>query len=72
MSAGRHQCSHGSLEDVSAIEQDLLSRGFVKSGEDQSQKNIPAGEYMIVCIEKFYHHRNGEIPYRIAWVETGE
>lgn len=69
MSDEVHKCKHGSLEEVTAIEKTLIAQGFVKSEEGQSQKNIPRGEYVIVSLANVAHHRNGEIQYRIAWVE---
>jgi len=72
MTEAVHKCSVGSLAEVSRVERDLESRGFVKSAEGQDQKNIPSGEYVIVSLANVRHHRNGEIQYRIAWVEGGE
>ena len=67
-----HKCSYDSMEEVTVIEDSLVARGFVKSAEGQSQKSFPLGEYVVVCVANIHHHRNGEIPYRIAWVERAE
>jgi len=69
MSVEVHKCKHGSLEEVTAVEKTLIAQGFVQSDEGQSQKSIPCGEYVIVSRANVAHHRNGEVPYRIAWVE---
>lgn len=67
-----HKCSHGSREEIAAVEKLLTSRGFVESDEGQSQKNIPPGEYVKVSLANVMHHRHGKIQYRIAWVEHAE
>jgi len=72
MSSEVHKCSYGSLDEIIVVEKDLISRGLVKSAEGQSQKDIPLGEYVIVSVANIMHHHNGEIPYRIAWVECAE
>jgi len=69
VSADLHKCKHGSLEEVTAFEKTLIAQGFVQSEEGQSQKNISRGEYVIVSLANVMHHRNGEVQYRIAWVE---
>jgi len=69
MTSEIHKCSYGNLDEISVVEQSLISRGFVESDEGQSQKNIPPGEYVKVSLTNVRHHRNGEIQYRIAWVE---
>ena len=71
MSQGLHKCAYGNMEEITTIEESLISRGFVKSAEGQSQKDIPLGEYVIVCVKNTHHHRTG-IPYRIAWCESVE
>jgi len=72
MNADIHKCSYGNLEEILVIEKALISRGFVEGDEGQSQKNIPFGKYVKVSLEHVRHHRNGEIQYRIAWVERIE
>lgn len=69
MGSVSHKCKHGSLEEVSVVEETLISKGFVKSKEGQCQKNIPLGEYVIVSLASTHHHRDGEVQCRIAWVE---
>jgi len=69
MGSVSHKCKVGSLEEISVIAKTLISKGFVESNKGQSQKNIPRGEYVIVSLANVIHHRNGEVQYRIAWVE---
>jgi len=69
MNETQHKCSVGSLAEVSAVERELKARGYAKSSEGQSQKHVPPGEYVIVSLANVRHHKNGEIQYRIAWVE---
>ncbi|MDQ6972112.1 MAG: hypothetical protein Q9M30_05640 [Mariprofundaceae bacterium] len=67
-----HKCSYGNFEEISVIERDLKSRGFVESAQGQSQEDILPGEYVKVSFANVRHHRHGELQYRIAWVEAGE
>jgi len=67
-----YKSSVGSLAEVSAVELELKSKGFVKSAEGQDQKDIPSGEYVIVSLANVRPRRNGEVQYRIGWAGSRE